>query len=71
MADFPVAHDGDLAVAMLARLGGLGNQALAYLPKNDAPTAWRDSARTLLDQAAEPQGTLRLVGTEAVRTLLR
>jgi hexosaminidase len=71
MADFPTLHDGDPAVAMLARLGGLGNQALAYLPKNDAPGAWRDSARTLLDLAEQPQGTLRVVGTEAVRRLIQ
>ena len=66
----PLARDGVPAALALGRLGDLGLQALEYLEDGGAPATWKVQAMASLDTLAGPQGLLRLVGVEAVRTLL-
>lgn len=68
----PLAQDGVPAAEALARVGDLGLAALDRLGQSDTATsAWRDSARAVLNAAAAPQGgMLRLVVIDAVRWLV-
>jgi hexosaminidase len=65
----PLAKDGLPAARGLGQLAGIGLKALDYLD-GGAPSDWKDSTRARLDQLAQPQGLLRLVGAEAVRMLV-
>jgi hexosaminidase len=66
----PLAAEGVAAAEGLARLGGLGVQALDHRKNGGIPPAWRDSVRPELDTLAGPFGLLRLAGVDAVRILV-
>jgi hypothetical protein len=48
----------------------VGERALDYLRSGRGSNGWRDSTKAFLDEAAKPQGLLRVVGVEAVGVLL-
>ena len=65
----PLARDGIPAARALRQLADLGIRAIGFL-NGGAPSRWKDSTRTTLDELAKPQGLLRLAGVEAVRALV-
>jgi hypothetical protein len=65
----PIAAEGLPAARALQRLAALGLDALGRL--GQPPSAeWKASLLAELDALKKPQGLLRIVGTEAVATLL-
>ncbi|MFI5235546.1 MAG: family 20 glycosylhydrolase, partial [Gemmatimonadales bacterium] len=67
----PLAADGIPAADMLGELGAVGLGATGYLAKGATmPVEARDSALSVLRDAEKPQGMLRLVIVDAVRTLV-
>jgi hexosaminidase len=66
----PLARDGDPAARALGRLAEVGIAALGHLANGRPPAEWRETARTALDELANPHGLLRLAGVESVRLLV-
>jgi hypothetical protein len=48
----------------------VGIAALGHLANGRPPAEWRETARTALDELANPHGLLRLAGVESVRLLV-
>lgn len=67
----PLVDGADSAAALIARLGAVGNEAISYLARGDAPSAdWSASALRVLRRADTPVGLLRISIAPAIRKLV-
>jgi hexosaminidase len=67
----PLVDGADSAAALIARLGAVGNEAISYLARGDAPSAdWSASALRLIRRADTPVGLLRISVAPAIRELV-
>jgi hexosaminidase len=67
----PLVDGADSAATLIARLGAVGNEAISYLARGDAPSAdWSASALRLLRRADDPVGLLRISVAPAIRKLV-
>jgi hexosaminidase len=67
----PLVDGADSAAALIARLGAVGNEAISYLARGDAPPAdWSASASSVLRRADTPVGLLRISVAPAIRKLV-
>ena len=68
----PLVDGADSAATLIARLGAVGNEAISYLARGDAPAAdWSASALHLITRAQEPVGLLRISVAAAILKLVR
>lgn len=67
----PLVDGADSAAALIAQLGAIGNQALSYLARGEAPSEeWRTGALRLLQRADSPVGLLRIAVAPAIGKLV-
>ena len=67
----PLVAGADSAASILAALGAVGNEALSYLARGDAPpAAWSAAADSLLDRADTPVGLLHIAVIRPIRKLV-
>jgi hexosaminidase len=67
----PLVDGADSAAVLIARLGAVGNEAISYLARGDAPSAdWSASALRLIRRADTPVGLLRISVAPAIRELV-
>ena len=68
----PLVASADSAAALLAELGAVGNEALSFLARGDAPSAeWSAAADSLLKRADAPVGLLHIAVVPAMRKLVK
>jgi hexosaminidase len=67
----PLVDGADSAAALIARLGAVGNEAISFLARGEAPSAeWKAGALQLLERADAPVGLLRVAVAPAIRKLV-
>jgi hexosaminidase len=72
MAASPLLREAEPRARQLVDLGTTGQQALAYLDKQQAaPSGWTQSKLTLIDQAEKPIGLVRFTMLQPLRDLVK